>query len=107
MSLPINPLTPGEELGAKETADHHRYWVRLIIGVDLFVNVIFNGRPGETISSRSARAALEGKRWGIILCKFLNLFERNHSALATEGDLERARLIEGTEKATGLLPDEK
>lgn len=104
MSLPIRPLTPEEQAGAEAVADHHRYWARLIIGVDLFVNVIFNGRPGETISSRSARAALQGKRWGILLCKFLNLFEKNHSAFATAGDRERAELIEQTEEATGLLP---
>lgn len=36
------------------------YWFRLLIGLDQLINVIFNGDPDETISSRLGRRQVAG-----------------------------------------------
>ena len=68
------------------------------------MNVIFGGDPDETISSRSARAATEGKLWGKILSHFLDLFQTDHGAKAEVGDLTRAEDVEYLEDNSGSLP---
>lgn len=80
-----------------EQADSEGYLRRVLVAFDQFSNVIFRGRPGETISARSYRAALEGHRWGIILNFLLNLCQSNHGAKAAAGDLSRALSIATTE----------
>lgn len=39
---------------------------------------IFGGNDKETISSHADRAMTEGRRWGCVLCKFLDRFETDH-----------------------------
>ncbi len=46
----------------------------------MFINVLTDGDPDETISSRAARAAQQGKGWGIEMSKFLDLFQKDHAA---------------------------
>lgn len=55
-----------------------RYLLNFLILLDEFGNTLTGGDPGETISSRAGKAMLEGKRWGCVLCKFLNLFQNDH-----------------------------
>lgn len=62
-----------------------RAW-RLAVSFDQLANVAFGGHEDETISSRAGKAARQGKRWGCVLCKFLDLFERNHCELSIEPD---------------------
>lgn len=76
---------------------------RFLVGLDQFVNVITFGEPDETISSRSARAALQGKKWGIVMSKFLNLFQKDHGAKAQAGDVERAEHVRDLEEESGTL----
>ena len=47
-------------------------------------NTLTGGSPEETISSRAGKAMLAGKRWGCILCKFLDLFQKSHCLKALE-----------------------
>ncbi len=54
-----------------------RAW-RIAVGFDQLANVAFNGSEDETISSRAARARDNGRRWGCILCKFLDALDENH-----------------------------
>lgn len=84
-----------EAQAAKEGYVH-----RVLVGFDQFVNVILRGRPDETISARSYRAALEGKLWGRILNACLNVIQSDHGAKAAAGDLERAKAILATEDDT-------
>lgn len=74
------------------------YIHRVLVASDQFANVVFRGRPDETISARSYRAALEGKLWGKLLSKGLNLIQKNHGADAAAGDLERSQSIASTEE---------
>jgi hypothetical protein len=47
---------------------------------------------------------VEGKRWGIILSKALDVFQANHGADAVAGDLERAENVVYLEENGGVLP---
>jgi len=58
----------------------------VLIGIDQTVNAAMAGDPDETISSRAGKAAREGKRWGCVLCRFLDLFEKNHCEISIEDD---------------------
>jgi hypothetical protein len=60
------------------------YGFNLAVALDEFGNAITGGDPGETISSRSAKARNDGRVWGCILCKFLNWFQKNHCDLALD-----------------------
>lgn len=40
------------------------YWLRVLIGLDQFLNAIANGDPDETVSSRIGRAQRDGRlKW--------------------------------------------
>lgn len=103
MSDGITPLTPAQEAQSEQQASQEGYLKRVLVAFDIFVNVLFNGREDETISSRSSRAATEGKLWGIVLSKFLDLFEKDHGAKAEAGDVERAESVIKAEDQSGNL----
>jgi hypothetical protein len=104
MSSGITPLSPAQETQQKLQASKEGYGTRVLIGFDQFVNVVCNGHPDETVSSRAARAATEGKLWGKGMSKFLDLFQSNHGAKAEAGDVVRAVTVEGLEDSAGDLP---
>jgi hypothetical protein len=107
MSNPITPIDKTAELKDFGEVQREGYIHRFLIAFDIFCNVVFfNGDEDETISSHSARAATQGKRWGIVLSKFLNLFQRDHGAHAIAGDEERALNIERIEENSGVIPKE-
>ena len=63
-----------------------RYFWNILISIDQFANTVLGGFPDETISSRAGKAMREGKAWGCVLCKILNLFENEHCAKSIEAD---------------------
>lgn len=104
MSDGITPLNPTQTAKEELKASEHGYLIRVLLALDMFANVVFlKGRLDETISTHSARAAVEGKLWGIWMSKFLDLFEKDHGADASAGDLIRAESIVKTEKSSGIL----
>lgn len=50
--------------------------------VDVMSNVGANGERNTTISARAARARDAGRKWGCVLCKILNRFQKNHCDIA-------------------------
>ena len=72
-----------------------RYFWNILISLDQFGNAVTGGDPDETISSRAGKAMRDGKVWGCVLCKFLNLFENDHCAKSIEPD----------EGASATIPD--
>lgn len=54
-----------------------RAW-RLAVAHDQLANASLNGHEDETISSRAARAKQNGKRWGCVLCRLLDVLDRGH-----------------------------
>ena len=67
------------------------YVLNLLIALDQSVNAIFGGYPDETISIHAARDRNNGARWGCVMCKFLDLFQKDHCDRTIES--KRASLI--------------
>ncbi len=108
MSSPVQPLTVEEERAIVNQSCTYGYWLRVLIAFDTFCNVLlFHGRLDETISAHAGRSAQEGHLWGTWMCKFLNLFQKNHGAIAEASDLGRAKAIVETEEQSPLLPEIK
>ena len=103
MNTGITPLTPAQQALYEQQAGNAGYIHRVLIGLDMFANTLINGHPSETISSRSARAATEGKVWGKVVSKGLDLFQKDHGAKAECGDVERAKQVEYFEETSGTL----
>lgn len=60
---------------------------RVLIAIDQLGNAFANGNPDETISSRVGRAAVAGKRWGMILERVIDwMFWPGHCREAIEWD---------------------
>jgi hypothetical protein len=100
---PITPLTSDQVAQQEAQAAHEAYIRRLLVGFDQFMNVVTDGDPDETISSRAARAAEKGKPWGVAMSKFLDVFQKDHGAKAQAGDLERAQAVVELEQTPGAL----
>lgn len=60
--------------------------MRILVAIDQLVNAILNGYPDETISSRAAKAARRGSKWGCILCKVLDWIDKDHCEKTIELD---------------------
>lgn len=58
----------------------------VLVSLDQLGNTLTGGDPDETISSRSAKANLAGKWWGICMCKFLDIFDSGHCQESIESD---------------------
>lgn len=63
-----------------------RYAWNLLIALDQFANTVMGGYPDETISSRAAKAARGGRRWGCLLCRMLDRIDRGHCEKNIEPD---------------------
>lgn len=63
-----------------------RYFLNVLVAVDQLGNAVLAGDPDETVSSRAAKAAERGRRWGCVLCRVLHWFDRNHCARVVERD---------------------
>lgn len=63
------------------------------LALDHLLNALFNGRPGMTVSSRAQTARLQGKRWGCILCTFLDFIDTNHCEESLKGDMKRSKEV--------------
>lgn len=74
-----------------------RYLHNVLVGADQEANVIAGGKPDETVSSRSQRAADRGSPIGKGMTAFLRIFQRDHGHKAEAGDLRRAKDIVETE----------
>ncbi|WP_097135517.1 MULTISPECIES: hypothetical protein [unclassified Pseudomonas] len=62
-----------------------RAW-RLAIAHDQLVNAALGGHEDETISSRAGKAARAGRRWGCVLCRFLDRLDSRHCERSIELD---------------------
>jgi hypothetical protein len=69
------------------------YGRNVLIAADQLLNAIFRGMPNQTISSRAADARGAGRRWGCVLCGWLDKLDMNHCEKARLGDIRRARHV--------------
>ena len=52
--------------------------LRIAVALDRAGNAAANGVETETLSSRANRARSEGRRWGCILCRWLDWLDPHH-----------------------------
>lgn len=72
------------------------YGINIAIALDEFGNALTGGDPGETISSRAAKARNEKRAWGCVLCKVLAwVTATDHCTLS----------LEANEGAKAVIPD--
>lgn len=55
-----------------------RYIRNVLKGLDILANTIMGGEPRETISERAARLRDNGVAYGCVLCRMLDVIERDH-----------------------------
>ncbi len=75
-----------------------RYIHNVLVGADQEGNIVLGGKPDETISAHSARAAAKGNPLGRFMVWWLDKIQKNHGTLAEQGDLRRAEDVEKTEE---------
>ncbi|MBP0725523.1 hypothetical protein J5Y03_10020 [Bacillus sp. RG28] len=64
-----------------------RYIWNILISIDQFFNTVLGGNPDETMSSRMGKhLAKHDCPFCNIICKFLNLFEKDHCVKSIEKD---------------------
>lgn len=107
--MTVTPLTPQQTAAAEQSAASEGYAERGLIAFDMFVNVLLDGSPDETISARAGRWALEppGLKHdlGTAVCAALGALQPDHDAKAAAGDLERAQAEVTREQDSGLVND--
>lgn len=107
MSNPITPLTPAQTQTQEAKAASEGYIKRVLVSdVDIPLNVLTDGLPDETISSRWARwSKMAGIRGAIGRAgsRMLDWFQTDHGARAIAGDAARARKVEQVEDASGEI----
>lgn len=54
----------------------------ILLAYDRLFNASANDSTVETMSKRAALAKQAGKLWGKAMCKFLNLFQKDHCSIA-------------------------
>ncbi|MEH7116052.1 hypothetical protein V7128_01335 [Neobacillus vireti] len=63
------------------------YIWNLLISIDQFFNTVLGGSPDETMSSRMGKhVANKDCPFCNLVCKFLNLFEKDHCIKSIEKD---------------------
>jgi hypothetical protein len=62
-------------------------------GVDILLATIIWKSNDITISSHIGIAAAQGKKWGIVCSKLLNMFQTNHCENAMRNDLNDAQSV--------------
>lgn len=66
---------------------------RVAVALDVAVAAALWRSQGITISSHAALNAQRGKRWGCILCRWLDWLEKDHCAIALQSDIARAQAV--------------
>ena len=57
---------------------------RISVATDRQANAVFNGSDKETISSRAYRGMTQGNKGWCVLCKILNLLDKDHCEKAKD-----------------------
>lgn len=102
-----SPITPEQEADLASRAEHPGYIHRVFKGLDEELNVITDGRLGQSMSSRIGLDAAEGKKPAEIMAKALDLVQKNHTVKAEVADMVQAEAVVNAEKKSPDLPPYK
>ena len=91
------PLTPEQVALQEQQTLHEDYLHRLAVSCDQFMNVVTDGLPDETISSRAQRMSEQGNEFATLLIKVLDIIEKQHGEKAQVGDATRAEVVKEIE----------
>lgn len=69
------------------------YLLNILKALDRLANAVTGGAGDETISSRAGKAQEKGKRWACVLCRMLDLFQRDHCKLSINPDDGKGAVI--------------
>lgn len=76
---------------------------RLGLAIDDAISLLIFNNPGITLSAQTGLARKQGKLWGRLGSRFLNIFERDHTDKAIEADIVRMennlRILKECQKA--------
>lgn len=116
MTNPVKPLPITQTALAEAKAAKEGYLRKLPVAVDIFASELAGNPMGMTISTSWGLLALgvdprdASKRvgklkqgLGALGCKFLNLFQKNHDAMAAAGDDERAKHLRQLLHLSGII----
>ena len=71
----------------------HPDYFQILVALDQLMNTFFGGYADETISSRSHRAYVSGKRkWTRNVVNALFFWQKDHCKEAYESEIERSQL---------------
>ncbi len=54
------------------------YVFNVLLSLDFLLNAFIGGQPAETLTKHAARSMAEGKHWGCIVCRLLELVDKGH-----------------------------
>lgn len=107
MSNPVTPLTAAQVAAQESRGKHESYPVRVLVALDKAIAVAAGGTPDVTISADAGVAAYRDKGfkgfYGRTMSGFLGLFQKNHGAAATAGDVGEAEEAYAFAQSSGLL----
>ena len=70
------------------------YLLRVLIAFDQLIQAALKyGIPGQTISARAGKAMKRGRRWGCVLCQWLDRLDPGHCDRAIANDRKRAQAV--------------
>ncbi len=105
-SNPITPLTPNQVAVQEREVAREGFVERSLVAIDECADTMLGGPPDETISTRAAIDAEDGrgisKAVGKIVSEGLDLFQKDHGAKAAAGDLERAQAEQKIVRSSGI-----
>ena len=67
----------------------YKWLYNILVSIDQLANTLAGGDPDETISSRAGKALRKNRLWSKMICRFLDIVEKEHCKLRideTEGD---------------------
>ena len=92
-----------EQAKLEEIQHRASYIHRILVGFDIFLNVLLNGHEDETLSAHIGRSAKLGKKWAIFLARCLNVIQPNHVVISQAADTGRAKDLIKIEENSGNL----
>lgn len=54
------------------------YLINIAIAADFMLNALLAGDPAETLTRRMARAGREGRWYGCVFCRLMDLIDTDH-----------------------------